>query len=246
LHGAPALGASVVDGGVAFALAAPNAQAVELCLLDAAGQTEVQRLQMPVAVNGVWQALLPGAGAGLVYGWRVYGPWNPAQGQRFNPHKLSEWVRTHGSVAGYPSGQVITREEFFATRCDLFIPAALEGQIGVAEAKALECRVIAEGANGPTMPEGEKVLQERGITVIPDVLANSGGVTVSYYEWVQNKRSESWDLEEVDARLETAMKRAYKEVSDFARTRDTDLRRAAYCVALERLQAAYRERDIFP
>ncbi len=164
----------------------------------------------------------------------------------FNPHKLSEWVRTHGSVAGYPSGQVITREEFFATRCDLFIPAALEGQIGVAEAKALECRVIAEGANGPTMPDGEKVLQERGITVIPDILANSGGVTVSYYEWVQNKRSESWDLEEVDARLETAMKRAYKEVSDFARSRDTDLRRAAYCVALERLQAAYRERDIFP
>lgn len=164
----------------------------------------------------------------------------------FNPHKLSEWVRTHGSVAGYPSGQAITREEFFATKCDLFIPAALEGQIGPAEANALECRVIAEGANGPTTPEGEKILLDRGITIIPDVLANSGGVTVSYYEWVQNKRSESWDLEEVDTKLENAMKRAYKEVSDFGRAKDVDLRMGAYCVALERLQAAYRERDIFP
>ena len=88
LHGAPALGASVVEGGVAFALAAPNAQAVELCLFDTEGQTEVRRLPMPAAVDGVWQALMPGAAPELVYGWRVHGPWNPAQGQRFNPHKL--------------------------------------------------------------------------------------------------------------------------------------------------------------
>jgi len=88
LSGAPPLGASVVEGGVQFALAAPHAQAVDLCLFDATGQTETQRLPMPAAVGGVWQALLPGAAAGLVYGWRVHGPWNPAQGQRFNPHKL--------------------------------------------------------------------------------------------------------------------------------------------------------------
>ncbi|MBL8603824.1 MAG: Glu/Leu/Phe/Val dehydrogenase [Myxococcales bacterium] len=164
----------------------------------------------------------------------------------FNPHKLAEWVRSHGSIAGYPSGQSITREEFFSTRCDIFVPAALEGQVGEAEAQALECKLIAEGANGPTTPEGEKILLEKGITIIPDVLANSGGVTVSYYEWVQNKRSESWKLEEVDARLEDAMKRAYGEVSDFARARNVDMRIAAYCIALERLQTAYRERDIFP
>jgi glutamate dehydrogenase (NAD(P)+) len=164
----------------------------------------------------------------------------------FNRHKLAEWVRDHGSVAGYPAGQAITREEFFATKCDIFIPAALEGQIGAAEAGALDCRMVVEGANGPTTPEGEKILLDRGVVIIPDVLANSGGVTVSYYEWVQNKRSESWSLEEVDARLDAAMKRAYQEVVDFSRARDVDLRVAAYSVALERLQSAYRERDIFP
>ncbi len=88
LSGAPLLGATAVENGVEFALAAPNAQAVDLCLFDASGQTELQRLQMPPAVDGVWQALLPGAAPGLVYGWRVHGPWNPSQGQRFNPHKL--------------------------------------------------------------------------------------------------------------------------------------------------------------
>jgi glutamate dehydrogenase (NAD(P)+) len=164
----------------------------------------------------------------------------------FNPHKLTEWVKREGSIAGYPSGQPITKEEFWATKCDISIPSALEGQIGPAEAKVMDCKLVAEGANGPTTPEGEKILLDRGITVIPDVLANSGGVTVSYYEWVQNKRSEAWDLEEVDTRLESAMKRAYGEVVDFARLHDVDMRIAAYCLALDRLQAVYRERDIFP
>ncbi len=164
----------------------------------------------------------------------------------FNPHKLSEWVKQKGSIAGYPSGQVITKEEFFSTKCDIFVPAALEGQIGPSEAKLIDCRLVAEGANGPCTPEGEKVLLDRGITVIPDVLANAGGVTVSYYEWVQNKRSESWTLEEVDAKLEGAMKRSYGEVVAFARDRDVDLRLAAYGLALDRLQTVYRERDIFP
>ncbi|MEZ4409940.1 MAG: Glu/Leu/Phe/Val dehydrogenase [Polyangiales bacterium] len=188
--------------------------------------------------------LLSRFGASLVAVGDHSGYLRSAEG--FNPHKLSEWVRQRGSIAGYPSGQVISREEFFATRCDMFIPAALEGQIGEAEAKALDVKMIAEGANGPVTPEGERILLDKGISVIPDVLANSGGVTVSYYEWVQNKRSESWDLADVDHRLEVAMKRTYGEVSDFARENDVDMRLAAYGIALKRLQTAYRERDIFP
>jgi len=164
----------------------------------------------------------------------------------FNPHKLQEHVKKHRSIAGYGAGKPITREEFFRTKADIFVPAALENQIGVEEAQALQVRLVAEGANGPSTPEGEKILLERGIDILPDVLANSGGVTVSYYEWVQNKRSESWSLEEVDARLEKAMKRAYRDVVELARQKKCTLRVAAYAVALQRIALVYSERDIFP
>jgi glutamate dehydrogenase (NAD(P)+) len=164
----------------------------------------------------------------------------------FNAHKLQDHVAAHGSIAGYPNGKAISREEFFATKVDIFAPSALENQIKEAEARALQCKVVVEGANGPTNPEGEKVLLSRGIAILPDVLANSGGVTVSYYEWVQNKRSESWTEEEVDAKLERAMMRAYREVSDFARQKKVDMRIAAYALALQRIAAVYQEREIFP
>src|SRR5262249_25944340 len=142
--------------------------------------------------------------------------------------------------------KALTREEFIKTKADIFAPCALENQIGENEARALDCRLVVEGANGPTNPMGERILLERGVDILPDVLANSGGVTVSYYEWVQNKRSESWTEEEVDTKLERAMTRAYREVADFARQQKTDRRIAAYAIALARIEAVYREREIFP
>jgi glutamate dehydrogenase (NAD(P)+) len=163
-----------------------------------------------------------------------------------NAHKLQDYVEIHGSIAGYPGGKAITREEFFSTKADIFAPCALENQIGEAEAKSLDVKLIAEGANGPCNPTGERLALEKGIDILPDVLANAGGVTVSYYEWVQNKRSETWSEEEVDARLEVAMKRAYREVSEQARARKCDLRLAAYSIALQRIEAVYKEREIFP
>jgi glutamate dehydrogenase (NAD(P)+) len=164
----------------------------------------------------------------------------------FNAHKLQEYVKANGSISGYPGGKPITREEFFATKCDIFAPCALENQIGENEAKIVNAKVIVEGANGPCTPDGERILLERGVACLPDVLANSGGVTVSYYEWVQNKNSESWTEEEVDAKLEKAMNRAYREVADWARLKKTDLRIAAYAIALQRIESVYREREIFP
>jgi glutamate dehydrogenase (NAD(P)+) len=164
----------------------------------------------------------------------------------FNVHKLQDYVEANGSIAGYPSGKEISRAEFFSTEADIFIPAALENQVGAAEAAALSVKVVAEGANGPTSPEGERVLLKRGIDLLPDILVNSGGVTVSYYEWVQNRRSEQWTLEEVDERLERAMKQAYTEVTHFARSKKCDLRIAAYAIALGRLAEVHREREIFP
>jgi glutamate dehydrogenase/leucine dehydrogenase len=164
----------------------------------------------------------------------------------FNVHRLKQYVEQHGSIAGYPAGQKITREEFFGIQADLFVPAALENQIGPAEAEALNVQLVAEGANGPTSPEGEVILKRRGISILPDVLANAGGVTVSYYEWVQNRRSESWTLEEVDEKLETAMKDAYDRVERFSKTYNCDFRIACYGVALARLAQVYSEREIFP
>ncbi|HHH29603.1 MAG TPA: Glu/Leu/Phe/Val dehydrogenase [Polyangiaceae bacterium] len=164
----------------------------------------------------------------------------------FNAHKLADYVRKNGSIAGYPSGEVITREQFWEIEADLCVPAALENQVGAEEARALKGRLVAEGANGPLTPEGEQVLLDRGIDIIPDVLANSGGVTVSYFEWIQNKRSETWDLERVDGRLEKMMKKAYGRVMAFVRERGVSTRIAAYSLALEALATAYEERGIFP
>src|SRR5204863_10075240 len=124
----------------------------------------------------------------------------------------------------------ITREEFFGVECDLFIPAALELEIGEREARVMRCKVIAEGANGPTYPDAEAILAERGIDVLPDILVNSGGVMVSYYEWLQNKRSERWDLEEVEARLQKRMTKTYRMVAELADERKVDYRTAAYVI----------------
>ena len=164
----------------------------------------------------------------------------------FNPYKLSEYVREHRSLAGYPGGQPITREAFFATKCDIFIPAALELQVCEKEAQLMNCKVVVEGANGPTNQEGERILAQRGIPIVPDILANSGGVVVSYFEWLQNKRSETWDIEDVRTRLEMRMNSTYQQASEKARQLKTDMRTACYAIALERLQEVYSHRGIWP
>ena len=164
----------------------------------------------------------------------------------FNPHKLTEHVKRTNGLEGYPGGKRISREEFFAAEVDIFVPAALELQIGLAEAKEIRAKVVVEGANGPTDTEGDRILAERGIDVVPDILANSGGVIVSYFEWLQNKRSESWDLEEVMTKLERKMRRNYQNVMDKARDLKCDPRTASYAIALEKLRAVYRARGVWP
>ncbi len=159
---------------------------------------------------------------------------------------LAGYVRAEGGVAGYPAAEAIDHETFMRTRADIFIPAALENQVTGATAPWLDVRLVAEGANGPTDPDGDLVLQEKGIDLLPDILANGGGVIVSYFEWLQNKRSEFWELEEVDGKLHRIMMQAYERVKAAAREYDTDWRTAAYVVALSRLATVYRERGIFP
>jgi len=160
--------------------------------------------------------------------------------------ELAAHVKRAGGIAGFELAENVSRNDFFSTRADFFIPGALENQVGAAEAKLLQVRVVAEGANGPVNPEGEAGLAERGIDVIPDVLANAGGVTVSYYEWLQNKRNERWNLQDVDLKLETGMIRGYHAVRDMARERKVPMRIAAYAVALKSLADAYAFRGVFP
>ena len=183
-----------------------------------------------------------GASMVAVGDWKAY----IANPDGINPYRLAEHVAQTGSVAGFPAARESTRAEFFGTPADIFIPAALELEIGVTEARALAVRLIVEGANGPTETAAEPILKEKGIDLIPDILANSGGVVVSYYEWLQNKRSERWDLEEVEDRLAKRMKRTYLQVSEYAASRKCDWRTAAMGIALERIGKAYSERGIFP
>ncbi len=163
-----------------------------------------------------------------------------------NVRKLADHVKATGGVKGYANSTEINSQEFWATKCDICIPAALEMQIDETVAASMDCKLIVEGANGPMTLAGEAVLIERGIDVLPDLYANAGGVVVSYYEWVQNKRSESWQLQEIDERLHFMMKRAYHDMRSFAREHNVDNRTAAYAVGIQRINAVYAERGIFP
>ncbi|HLG20236.1 MAG TPA: Glu/Leu/Phe/Val dehydrogenase [Bdellovibrionota bacterium] len=159
---------------------------------------------------------------------------------------LGSYVERTGSVADYPEAESAAAKEFFGLKCDILVPAALEAQITEENAPKIKAQVIAEGANGPTTEAADKILRERGITVLPDILANAGGVTVSYFEWVQNKTMDHWSFQVVDEKLAYTMRRAFHKTYEASKKYSTNLRSAAYCVALEKIQQAYRERGIFP
>jgi glutamate dehydrogenase (NAD(P)+) len=185
---------------------------------------------------GSWAArLLKALGANLIAvedaGGAIYNP------DGMDSDDLARYAATHnGLVAGFPGSEAIDRETFLKTKADIFIPAALENQITADTAPWLNVKLVAEGANGPTDPDGDAILEERGIDVLPDILCNSGGVVVSYFE----------GLDEVDGKLHKKVLAAYERVTDAAARYDTDLRTAAYIVALSRLETAYEMRGIFP
>jgi len=163
-----------------------------------------------------------------------------------DPGVLADYVKVKRGVAGYPGAAPLDRRAFLSTPADIFIPAAMENQITAETAPWLKVKLVAEGANGPTDPDGDAILIEKGIQLLPDILCNAGGVAVSYFEWLQNKRSEFWDLEEVDSKLYKKMVSAYEQVRDAAKAYNVDWRTAAYIVALNRLAKTYKERGIFP
>jgi glutamate dehydrogenase (NAD(P)+) len=151
-----------------------------------------------------------------------------------------------GALRGLPGTEAITNEELLELPCDILVPAALENQITRRNADRIRARLIAEAANGPTTPAADDILFERGITVIPDILANAGGVSVSYFEWVQDQYGFFWPEDEVLRHLERIMTRAFHEVRATAERYGVDLRRGAYILAIGRVAEATRVRGIFP
>ncbi|HKZ47615.1 MAG TPA: Glu/Leu/Phe/Val dehydrogenase [Thermoplasmata archaeon] len=163
-----------------------------------------------------------------------------------DPLQLYAYKQKKGTVVGFPGTSKITNEGILELDVDILCPSALENVITSKNAKNVQAKIVAEGANGPTTPEADDILFKRGIWVIPDILANGGGVTVSYFEWVQNIGGYFWSEEEVRDRLEKNMTHAFANVWDTAQREKVDLRQAAYMVAISRVAEAYRVRGIYP
>jgi glutamate dehydrogenase (NAD(P)+) len=151
-----------------------------------------------------------------------------------------------GSVVGTPRTRPVSNEELLELDCDILIPAALEGMITERNASRVRARIIAEAANGPTSPEADDVFRERGVLVIPDILCNAGGVTVSYFEWVQDREEFFWSIDEINARLRRIMVRAFDDVQRTAVEHDVDLRMAAYMLSVSRVAEATLTRGFYP
>ncbi len=161
-----------------------------------------------------------------------------------DPVAVFEHKRSTGSVMNFPGSRNITNDELLALSCDLLIPAALEGQIRADNADKIQANVILELANGPTTPEADDILFAKGIAVIPDILANAGGVTVSTFEWEQNVKGEHWAEADVFAKLQTILRHNTMEIFEKSHSLQTDLRRGAFIIALQRLETAMREKKL--
>jgi glutamate dehydrogenase (NAD(P)+) len=159
---------------------------------------------------------------------------------------LHEYVREHGQVQGFPGSRSISGPELLEVECDVLVLAAREDQVTAENAGNLRCRLVAEGANGPTSVEGDAILAARGIPVLPDVLTNAGGVTVSYFEWVQDLGRLFWDREEIRARLADKLVDAFDRVWNLAQEQHLSLRSAALVGSIREVASALETRGIYP
>jgi glutamate dehydrogenase (NAD(P)+) len=169
----------------------------------------------------------------------------------FNPTGLDigrviGWKSEHGTVGGFPGAQAITNAELLETECDVLIPAALENQITPANAERVHAKIVAEAANGPTTPEADDILFRRGIFMIPDILCNAGGVTVSYFEWVQDLNRDHWSEKIVNEKLREIMVRSFNETLAIAEREQVNMRLAAYLLAVDRVASATALRGLYP
>jgi glutamate dehydrogenase (NAD(P)+) len=156
------------------------------------------------------------------------------------------YYREHGTLDDYPEGDAISNEELLTCDCEVLVPAAMENTVTAEIARHVKAHTVVEGANGPTTPEADEILRDNGVTVLPDILANAGGVTVSYFEWVQDLQNFFWDRKRVNDELQRVMEKAFDEVNAKADSSDCDYRTAAYTIAISRVAEACRLKGLFP
>jgi len=163
-----------------------------------------------------------------------------------DPAKVSAWKREHGTVVGFPGTDEVSNEDLLELPCDILVPAALENQITKFNAPRIQAKIVAEAANGPTTPEADAILYDRGVFLIPDILCNAGGVTVSYFEWVQDMQSFFWTEDRINESLKGIMDRAFESVHQMSELHSVDMRTAAYMVAVARVAEATTLRGLYP
>ena len=215
---------------------------VILCAREVAQRHDIQFEDARIAVQGFgnvgfWAvAIAAELGAKIVAVSDVGG--GTYNGDGLDLEKLAKHRAESESVSEFPGGENVSNEELLELECELLIPAAIHGVINTQNADKVKAKLLVEAANGPTTPAADSILNDRGVTVVPDILANSGGVTVSYFEWVQNIQQFRWELDQVNSELEKRMTRATKSVCSRSEENDTSLRDAAFDIAVERVAHA--------
>jgi glutamate dehydrogenase (NAD(P)+) len=235
-----------IELGGSYGREAATGRGLVYCFREAAPHLGISPTESRVVIQGFgnvgsWAGqILADLGCTIVAVQDQYGSVRNPDG--LDTDRLTAHIREGGRADEFPGGEAVSIEDFLSTECEVFIPAALGGMIHGDNAHLLNCRILLEGANSPTTPKAERMLEERGVWLIPDVLANAGGVVVSYFEWVQNLQHFRWDEREVNDKLGTIMRRGFREVHARSRADDVNMRVAAYEVGIERVVEAARTR----
>ncbi len=227
-----------------------TARGAVYCIVEAADQLGMDLKRARVAVQGFGNAgsiaarLIADEGSSVVAVSDSTGGIQRPDGLDID--RVIAWKKEHGTVQGFPGARDVTNADVLEVDCDILIPAALENQITARNARAISAKVIAEAANGPTTPEADEILFDRGVFMIPDILCNAGGVTVSYFEWVQDLNRDHWSERIVNAKLKDIMVRAFGETLHLAHQEEVNMRTGAYLLAVQRVADATSMRGLYP
>jgi len=227
-----------------------TARGAVFCVIEAAKHLNIDLRTAKVAIQGFGNAGSIAAQLMAAEGSTVVAVSDSTGGIRrkegLDIERVIAWKKEHGTVQGFPGAEDISNDELLETPCDILIPAALENQITGKNADRIQARIVAEAANGPTTPDADERLFERGIFLIPDILCNAGGVTVSYFEWVQDLNRDHWTEEVVNEKLHLIMVKAFHEVLRLAEVNEVNNRVGAYLLAVDRVASATSLRGLYP